>query len=159
MEKTLVNAEEGIARTAILRADDTRLVPVGARRPWHVRQRVHALISSHSTRRFWAERLLAACVPRFFGLSIDEVYTHQVTEAEARLAVARSMSCPSWEVLVERVGEQRREQAPDGDRGDPFQRANRRSGTSTSLHCRRLCATIPRCSDQPVRTWPLVPRS
>jgi len=87
-------------------------------------QRARALVSAHSSRRFWAGRLLAAYVPQFFGLSIDEVYTHEVTEPEARLAVARSMSCPSWEVLVERATQQRREQAPGSDRGDPFQRAN-----------------------------------
>ncbi len=94
-------------------------------------QRARALVTAHANRRPWAARLVAAYVPRFFGMSVDEAYTHEVTEIEARLAIARSMSCPSWEVLVERVAQHRREQAPETNWGiDPFQRANTAIGNA-----------------------------
>jgi Clp amino terminal domain, pathogenicity island component len=88
-------------------------------------QQARVMVKAHANQRAWAGRLLAAYVPRFYGMSVDEVYTHAVAEAEARLAIARSMSCPSWEVLVDRTRERRRERVPEHVFGvDPFQRAN-----------------------------------
>ncbi len=92
-------------------------------------QQSRVMITANRNRRAWAGRLLAAYVPRFYGLSVEEVYTQDATELEARLAIARSMSCPSWEVLVERTGREhtnpRRKRGPEYEWGvDPFQRAN-----------------------------------
>jgi hypothetical protein len=49
-------------------------------------------------------RALAAYVPRFYGMRVDEVYGQQPTDDELRLAMARLHGCPSWEVLLERAG-------------------------------------------------------
>ncbi len=94
-------------------------------------RRARMLISAHGSRSQWAGRLLAAYVPRFFGMLVYEVYAHGVSEAEARLAIARSMSCPSWEVLVERTAESRTRREPGDEWGvDVFQRANTAIGNA-----------------------------
>ena len=94
-------------------------------------RRARMLISAHGSRSQWAGRLLAAYVPRFFGMLVYEVYAHGVSEAEARLAIARSMSCPSWEVLVERTAESRTRREPGDEWGvDVFQRANKAIGNA-----------------------------
>jgi hypothetical protein len=94
-------------------------------------RRARMLITAHGSRSQWAGRLLAAYVPRFFGVSINEVYTHEVTEVDARLAVARSMSCPSWEALVERAGHEKQRRRAEGEWGvDPFRRASTAIGNA-----------------------------
>lgn len=61
------------------------------------------LVAAHRARHPRAGRALAAFVPRFYGLNLDEVFASRVTEEEARLAVARGHGAPSWQVLVERL--------------------------------------------------------
>lgn len=71
------------------------------------------LIAQHARQGSWAGRALAAYVPRFFGLGIQDVFAHNVTEEEARLAVARMHGAPSWSVLLERLdGNARAEPGP-----------------------------------------------
>ena len=48
-------------------------------------------------------RMLAAYVPRFYGMRPEEVPTEGVTDDELRLAEARQNCAPSWEVLIERA--------------------------------------------------------
>lgn len=94
-------------------------------------QQSRAMVKAHANRRAWTGRSLAAYIPRFYGMSVDEVYAHEVTEAEARLAIARSMSCPSWDVLVERTQQLRRERRPEHEWGvDPWQRASTAIGNA-----------------------------
>ena len=57
------------------------------------------VLAGHRARRSSAGRTLAAYVPRFYGLPLDEVFDSIVTEEEARLAVARSNGAASWAVL------------------------------------------------------------
>lgn len=87
-------------------------------------QQATTLVAAHGNGRLWAGRLLAAYVPRFYGMRVDEVFAHPVTETDTRLALARSMSCPSWDVLMERANEERRERDSERDWGmDSWQRA------------------------------------
>lgn len=72
---------------------------------------VRSLIAEHRDRRVWTARLLAAYVPRFYGMRAEDVFGLDVTEDEARLAIARSHGLPSWDALVERAEADRRQQA------------------------------------------------
>ena len=62
-----------------------------------------ALVAEHRQRRVWTARLLAAYVPRFYGMRVDDVFAEEVSEDDARLAIARSNGLPSWDVLLERA--------------------------------------------------------
>jgi|JI6StandDraft_1071083.scaffolds.fasta_scaffold00508_16 hypothetical protein len=73
--------------------------------PEHYERRAASLAKQHAARSPLAGRLLAAYVPRFYGMSVDEVFAHSFSEYEARLAIARSNGAPSWEVLLERAAE------------------------------------------------------
>jgi coenzyme PQQ precursor peptide PqqA len=64
---------------------------------------VRRLLAEHRARSAWAGRGLAAYVPRFYGLPVDDVFTSDVCEDDARLAVARMYGAPSWAVLLERL--------------------------------------------------------
>ncbi|MBX6366286.1 MAG: hypothetical protein IRZ00_20775, partial [Gemmatimonadetes bacterium] len=61
-----------------------------------------ALLANHRARRTLAGRALAAYVPWFYGLRLDEVFASTVTEDEARLAVARTNGAPSWARIRDR---------------------------------------------------------
>lgn len=62
---------------------------------------VQELLQGHAIRSEFAGRALAAYVPRFYGSTLDEVYSHEVTEAEAQLAVARVEGFGSWVALLQ----------------------------------------------------------
>jgi hypothetical protein len=62
-----------------------------------------AMIEGHAKRRTRIGRLFAEFTPRFFGLTLDEVFSSAVTEDEARHAVARAQGFASWSVLVARA--------------------------------------------------------
>lgn len=64
---------------------------------------VRWLLAEHRRRRPSAGRSLAAYVPRFYGMRLDDVFATTVTEEEARLAVARQFGLPSWDALIARV--------------------------------------------------------
>ncbi|MDB4889485.1 MAG: Clp domain protein [Gemmatimonadetes bacterium] len=66
-------------------------------------RRVSGLLSEHYADRDWARRAIAAYVPRFYGMSVDDVFDSVVTEDDARLAVARMQGAQSWDVLLERL--------------------------------------------------------
>lgn len=80
---------------------------------------VRSLLSGHGTRRPASGRMLAAYVPRFYGVRPAEVFARPVTEDDARLAVARSYGAPSWEVLLERLADAK----PGGWEVDPIHAA------------------------------------
>lgn len=61
---------------------------------------VRALVKEHAARHLWAARRLAAYVPRFYGLSVDEVHSLPVSEADAQLAVARQHGYPNWNAYL-----------------------------------------------------------
>jgi hypothetical protein len=77
--------------------------------------RVRGLIAEHRARNQWAGRTLAAYVPRFYGMSVEAVFAEEVSEDDARLAVARSNGLPSWEALLEEL-----DSAPAARREDPW---------------------------------------
>jgi hypothetical protein len=58
------------------------------------------MLSSHQRRRPGIATYLATFVPRFFGLSDDEVFSVPVTEAEARHIIARGERFANWDDLV-----------------------------------------------------------
>ena len=61
-------------------------------------------LSAHRERRARvALRALAAYVPRFYGMRVEDVAAATVTEDDVRLAMARQHGCPSWDVLLERA--------------------------------------------------------
>ena len=62
---------------------------------------VRGLLAAHRERRALAARQLAAYVPRFYGMRVDDIFASTVTQDEARLAVARSNGFPSWDGLLD----------------------------------------------------------
>lgn len=77
-------------------------------------QNARSLIARHQRRQPNAGRVLTASVPRFYGLTVEQVFDSPVSVDEARLAVARQMGCASWEVLMEVLAAERTR------RGDPW---------------------------------------
>jgi hypothetical protein len=65
--------------------------------------KARGLLAEHHERTDWARRAVAAYVPRVYGLSLEEVSAGVLTADEARLAIARIMGAPSWEVLIDRL--------------------------------------------------------
>ena len=100
------------------------------------------LIERHGARSAHAGRTLAAYVPRFYGLPMEEVFASSVTEDEARLAVARGYGAPSWEVLLERLEADARSRPEDRQR-DPFRRAFEAMEDADLLALERIVAEHP----------------
>jgi len=69
--------------------------------------RVRTLIAEHRDKRTWTAHVLAATVPRFYGLQHSAVFDAAVTEDEAKLAIARMQGSPSWVVMLEEAAEHR----------------------------------------------------
>ena len=67
-------------------------------------QDVRVLVAPQGRRSVMRARALAAYVPRFYGVGIEEARDATVTEGEARLAVARQHGFASWESLLESAG-------------------------------------------------------
>ena len=88
-----------------------------------------SLLVEHEQRRIWTWRALSLYIPRLYGLRPDEVFATTITEDEAKLAVARMYSVPSWEALLERIAEKNRLTAsasgPGPDEESPWARARR----------------------------------
>jgi hypothetical protein len=100
---------------------------------------VRGLIAEHRDRRNQAGRVLAAYIPRFYGLPIDDVFNSAVSESEARLAVARQHGFPSWKVLLERTAaEERKSRAWEAD---PFDHARSAIAAMDLPELERLVAT------------------
>ena len=76
---------------------------------------MRSLVRQHANRQPNAARLLAASVPRLYGLTIDEALSSTITEEEARLAVARQQGCANWEALMDALAAARR--------ADPWRRS------------------------------------
>ncbi len=53
--------------------------------------------------RTWESRSLAAYVPRFFGMRVEDVMRAEITEDDAKLAIARQNCCATWEMLIARA--------------------------------------------------------
>lgn len=64
---------------------------------------VQQFVTKHQRRATSAARSLISYVPRFEGMSADDVFDRAITEDEARLALARGNGYPSWDVFMERV--------------------------------------------------------
>lgn len=87
-------------------------------------EHARSIVAGHARRGLWAGRVLAAYVPRFYGMPMHEVFDHAITDADARLAVARSNSCPSWDVLMEGATEEIRSRSAERSFTlNPWQRA------------------------------------
>ena len=65
--------------------------------------RVRWLIADHQGRRVQGGRALAAFVPRFYGMKLEEIFDSALTDDDARLAVARKAGFSSWEDLLSRT--------------------------------------------------------
>jgi hypothetical protein len=61
------------------------------------------MVAEHRDRRDWAALYFATFVPRFYGMSVDEVFDSAVTIEDARLVVARQHGSASWEEFVAKV--------------------------------------------------------
>ena len=79
---------------------------------------------AHRDRRLQIGRALAAYVPRFYGMHVDDVFAATVTESDVRLAMARQNGLPSWEMLLERAATARR-RGQDEREMTPLERAGR----------------------------------
>jgi hypothetical protein len=67
----------------------------------HYEHRVQTLIIHHGHKQPYVTRTLAAFVPRFYGRSDEEIFSSQITEADAQLVVARNERFSSWDALIE----------------------------------------------------------
>jgi len=63
--------------------------------------RPRAILAEHRDRRAGTAQCLAAFIPRFYGLTIEEVFAAEVTIDDARLVHARMNRFPSWQVMLE----------------------------------------------------------
>jgi len=83
----------------------------------HYDGKVQAMLASHRTRRVGAGRALAAFVPRFYGMPLEQVFAAGITQEDARLAVARLDGFPAWEALLEHTAAELGRQSADGEQG------------------------------------------
>ena len=98
------------------------------RQPAFEREFYEALVPgwlvAHRDRRLQIGRALAAYVPRFYGMNVDDVFAATVSEREVRLAMARQNGFASWDMLLERAATVRRGER-DGRELTPMERAGR----------------------------------
>lgn len=73
---------------------------------WYETQAGQWLIK-HQRRLPGAAHMLASLVPRFYGMTDDQIHAAEVTLDDARLIVARMLRLPNWEALVEWVATER----------------------------------------------------
>jgi hypothetical protein len=64
-------------------------------------RRAQQTLERHARRHALTAQQFASFVPRFYGVSTADVLDATVTLDEARLVVARTNRCPSWESLIE----------------------------------------------------------
>lgn len=67
-----------------------------------------SLKARHAARHKWAARTLAAFVPRLYGMTPAAVLDVEISEDDARLAVAREAGQPSWNAALAAKGPQNR---------------------------------------------------
>ena len=104
---------------------------------------VRSLLVEHRDKRMWTARSLAARVPRFYGMSVEDVFAATVTEDDARLAVARQHGFPSWEVLLDGITLEQRERAGDWE-VEPGQLAWKAIEAADLEELKRVVAAHPR---------------
>ena len=75
--------------------------PIASYRMDHHEQRVLSILAGHRNRRPGIGLFLAAFVPRFYGMKVDDVFASTITVDDARVVVAREHMCASWEALAE----------------------------------------------------------
>jgi hypothetical protein len=68
---------------------------------------VQGMLAEFKDHRVWVARALAAYVPRFYGMRVEDVFAQSVDENDMRLAAARGRGFPSWEVALEHSGRER----------------------------------------------------
>ena len=110
--------------------------------PSFYESQLRGFIAQHARRSRWAGRALAAYVPRFYGLPLDDVFGSAITEDEARLAIARSYGAPSWSVMIERLEENARARPGDWEE-DPFPQASEAMATGDLDTLERIVAAHP----------------
>ena len=103
---------------------------------------VQSILAGHRNRRAWMGRALAAYVPRFYGMRMDEVFAATPTEDEARLVVARMRGCPSWDALLEAAATEGRQRRDEWE-VDPMQQASRAMGAVDLETLKRIVAEHP----------------
>ena len=105
-------------------------------------QVARSLITRHQHRDRMTGRALTAYVPRFYGMTLDDVFAAEVTEAEARLATARMRGFPSWEALLERAAAEGRGGASEWE-VDPMRHAGRAIAAGDLNALRRVVEAHP----------------
>ena len=65
-----------------------------------------SLLAQHRRGGANAGRAFAACIPRFYGLTIDDVLAAEVAEDDARLTVARENGFTGWDLLMRAIDAQ-----------------------------------------------------
>lgn len=77
--------------------------------PELLQQHVQSLLDAQRAGKMRAARELAAYVPRFYGSKASDILSAEITEDDARLAVARGFGYPSWdELMVQSVADAQR---------------------------------------------------
>jgi hypothetical protein len=61
------------------------------------------IVAEHRDRRDWTALYLATFVPRFYGMTVNEVFDSEITIDDARLVVARQHGAASFEEFVAKV--------------------------------------------------------
>jgi hypothetical protein len=98
-------------------------------------------LARHNNRRALAGRSLAAYVPRFYGMPVDEIFASTITDDEARLVVARSNGFASWELLQEYSAKP--ERAEDAWTVDPQRSLYEAMKAGDLLEVQRILAAHP----------------
>jgi hypothetical protein len=102
---------------------------------------VRSLMAPPRERSQLATRTLATYVPRFYGARSEDLSCFDVSEDEARLAVARSEGFTSWEVLLEHIEADRRLRALQEN--DPVRAASAAMRTGDLDALRRVVDAHP----------------
>lgn len=93
----LVEYFETLARHELSGARD-RHQPVSHHEAW-----ARTLMAEHHDKRAWTVQFLTAYVPRFYGRTVEQVLSSEVTIGDAELATARMHRYPSWDVMLAEV--------------------------------------------------------
>lgn len=109
---------------------------------------VRSWLDTSEARRLPQVRAIAAYVPRFYGMRPEEVGDVELTEAEARLVVARSNGFPSWEELVEQSAALIDRRFSRGE-ADPFRDAARAIGAADLAALQGIVELHPELLDPP----------
>jgi hypothetical protein len=79
---------------------------------------VRRVLDWHKRRIPLGAKIVATFLPRLYGATVEEVFSSDLTEADAQVVVARELKCRDWAEVLARAP--KREEARRGNYGSPF---------------------------------------